>query len=519
MIDILVASAVICANLSIGTAHAIIGGTNARPGEFPSMLGLGLQSSGQLVCGAVLISEGNGDQAPKALTAAHCLEDVDVQDISIWGGSTKAEGGDRVRVLDAYSHPEYESNGVDIAVLVLDRTPKGSSSADLAKTAPPPGKEITATGWGQIYREDGRLSLNLKKVELPIRETAQCISDPSKFFLCALGSNDKGTYHGDSGGPWFDSDGRLVGITNRQFLDPEQQIGANVSAFGGWISNPVKSLRISTSAISAGKNGDYVYAASSFPNSVRVIDAKTKTLKMTIPLRSSPRSIALSPDEATLYVSESVSGKKGTLSSFNTNTGSEIGEPIEIAELSSTMSAGPNGLVYVGDDGDETISVVNTNKRTVVTGEYGSVERPTAIAVSGAFAYVVDGNNGLVKKVDENGKVSGSVDVGGDFLSSIAVDSSGLAVVADELGNAVRFFSVKDDSPAGDWISVAESPVGVAVEDGKAYVACKIGKSLSVVDGTTGEIFSVVVAGEPSNVVRARNASYVSSNAGLFVFN
>lgn len=201
---------------------SIVGGSDAKLGQFPyqALLTDDLQIP---YCGGSIIS------ARYILTAAHCVEGVEVGDFYILVGLTNRTAGgdgDKYEVEDIIVHegndPENISN--DISLIKLKSDIKFSDNVQIAplRTTPVNGGEVAlASGWG-IGVEDGDASEILQYVAIKVVDRKQCrekysIRKFDKFIhdnvLCAGGKKKKGTCKGDSGGP-LAVKGELVGVVS-----------------------------------------------------------------------------------------------------------------------------------------------------------------------------------------------------------------------------------------------------------------------------------------------------------------
>jgi len=197
----------------------IVGGTVAKPREFPHMalIGYGEPSDIQYLCGGSLVSE------RWVVTAGHCSSGRagPAQFVRLGESDKASQTADKqpedFTVTQNIVHPEYRSNSHynDIALLQLDRNAK--LSYYVRPLCLPDSRAIKehsaiASGWGRIGWLDD-LSNQLLKVTLQLFPYAECresygvnrklpdgIKDDTQ--LCA-GSRDseKDTCEGDSGGP------------------------------------------------------------------------------------------------------------------------------------------------------------------------------------------------------------------------------------------------------------------------------------------------------------------------------
>ena len=203
-------------------SHAIVGGQNASPGEYPSVAEV---SYGVFGCTGTLIAPN------KVLTAGHCssMTGAAVASPASWpaalidvriGGHTSGSG-ERVPVASVTMHPNYLAGmGYDISILNLSRnstkTPtKVAGATETGLWAA--GTVATIAGWG-VTEEGGDAPDVLQEAQVPITTDAYCAGAYSDFdaasMICA-GYPEGGvdTCQGDSGGPMF-SGGRVVGATS-----------------------------------------------------------------------------------------------------------------------------------------------------------------------------------------------------------------------------------------------------------------------------------------------------------------
>jgi secreted trypsin-like serine protease len=208
---------------------AIVGGSNAAAGEFPSVSEV-IIAKGFLCTGTLISSD-------TILTAGHCSSITGgagvaspaaypPQLIEVSIGSNKPGQGEKVPVSRVIAHPNYLlSDGYDISILKLSRastktpTPVAGAS-ETSLWAPSTLEQIVGFG---ATSEGGDLPDTLQKAQVPITTDAYCSNAYDSFEaqtqICA-GYPEGGvdTCQGDSGGPMFGrhSDGtlRVVGATS-----------------------------------------------------------------------------------------------------------------------------------------------------------------------------------------------------------------------------------------------------------------------------------------------------------------
>jgi trypsin len=208
---------------------AVVGGSDAAPGEFPSVSEV-IIAKGFLCTGTLIAPD-------TVLTAGHCSSITGgagiaspaaypPQAIDVYIGSNKPGQGEKVPVSKVTAHPNYLlSDGYDISILKLSRastkTPTPvSGTAEESLFAPSTLETIVGFG---TTSEGGDTPDTLQKAQVPVTTDAYCSGAYSSFEaqtqICAgypQGGVD--TCQGDSGGPMFGRTAagalRVVGATS-----------------------------------------------------------------------------------------------------------------------------------------------------------------------------------------------------------------------------------------------------------------------------------------------------------------
>ncbi|XP_046644572.1 trypsin-1-like isoform X2 [Daphnia pulicaria] len=242
----------------------IIGGADAKEGEFPWMVSL--QRNGFF--GRSHFCAGSIADASSIITAAHCLEEL--HPIGVWA----VAGEHRLDLVSGYEqelraaqfvlHEEYDPDYLrnDIGIIRLNGTFVFNSYLKQAKFPGSgyfthPDTAVTVAGWGTT-KEGGNLSNVLLKTTVPVVSDEDCrliygaglIVDS---MLCAgYTSGGYDSCQGDSGGQLMLGDKTLVGIVSwgKGCGQPDYPgVYTEVSAYIGWIN-----MKLSTAEASNNTN-------------------------------------------------------------------------------------------------------------------------------------------------------------------------------------------------------------------------------------------------------------------------
>lgn len=207
-------------SVAFGQPHpTIVGGTEAKIGEFPFMVSL-QTTGGRHFCGGSLIAKN------WVLTAAHCVNDDDAVQVRVGAHSLlETSGTELFRVKNKFIHPEYNivQYDADYALLELDGESKFKPVAIQEDDVDFESEfHVVTSGWGVTKEGSYSISQKLMKVTVPLVPQKVCESSyPSKItdrMICAgLLEGGKDSCQGDSGGPLFykkDGEYALIGVVS-----------------------------------------------------------------------------------------------------------------------------------------------------------------------------------------------------------------------------------------------------------------------------------------------------------------
>ena len=226
-----------CAVMAVSAtpSSAVVGGSDAAPGEFTSVAEIYL---GVFGCTGTLIDPTH------VLTAGHCGNPTGTVFaapvawptplIDVYIGSNKTLEGENIPVSKAVVSPEYFgllNSRNDLTILTLEHASSHAPTpvaAGSERAIWEPGDLETIAGWGNTSADSDEFPDTLQKAQVPITTDAYCESryseddgwdfDPQTMVCAGYPEGGVDTCQGDSGGPLFgtaaDGSRRVVGVTS-----------------------------------------------------------------------------------------------------------------------------------------------------------------------------------------------------------------------------------------------------------------------------------------------------------------
>jgi len=214
-----------------------------------------------------------------------------------------------------------------------------------------------------------------------------------------------------------------------------------------------------SSGIAISPNGALAYVANTNDlGSVTVIDTATNTVIATTALDDYPYAVAFTPDSALAYVTQAGVNDNGefTVSMIDTASHAVVGSHITVDGFPTSIAITADGMqAYVGNEGSSTVSVIDTASNTVTT-TLGGMNSPRGIAARPLPPPI------LVLVPDVVGATQAA--------ATTAITSAGLVVgtVTQQASSTIARGSVISQDPGAGAQVVSGSAVSVIVSSGES---------------------------------------------------
>ncbi|AEV71714.1 YVTN family beta-propeller repeat protein [Mycolicibacterium rhodesiae NBB3] len=258
-----------------------------------------------------------------------------------------------------------------------------------------------------------------------------------------------------------------------------------------------------------------VYVTNSGNDTVSVIDAATNTVTATIDVGDTPFGLAVSPDGAAVYVSNSADGTVSVIDTASNTVTATVAVGTNAGQL---VVSSDGARVYVANTAEDTVYVIDTESNAVLsTFATGDAPGGMALSADGATLYVANNLAGTVSVIDTvTGGLIDTVDVG-DFPTMLLLSPDGsLLYVADDAG-FVDTVSVIDTATNTyvDVIEGAPDPLGLAISPNGTYLyVANFGNyaynTLTVFNTSTEAIVATITVGNgPTFVTISPDGDYL----------
>lgn len=228
----------------------IVGGSDARVGQFPYQVSLRAVSSGRHFCGGSILTD------RFVITAAHCTINATPTSLYVAVGSISLQSGVAYQASAVLNHEQFNANNIrnDLS-LIKTETPMGFNEhvqpIRISEMYVSEEVQLIASGWGQTTNP-GPVSNSLQFLTVRSISNRRCRSALSTAMVyessvCTLTQKNEGLCMGDSGGPLVreTSDGyELVGLVSWGIpcARGKPDVFTRLSVFTSWIQNAIAAL-------------------------------------------------------------------------------------------------------------------------------------------------------------------------------------------------------------------------------------------------------------------------------------
>jgi YVTN family beta-propeller protein len=204
---------------------------------------------------------------------------------------------------------------------------------------------------------------------------------------------------------------------------------------------------------------------------------------------------------------------------------------IPVGDFPSFVAVTPNGaFLYVTNSSSDSVSVIDTSTRTVIRNPITFGDRPEGVAVTpnGARVYITNSSSNNVSVIDTaTNAVITKVAVGNDPAGVAVTSAGGAAYVANQFSNSVSVINTVTNAvvdtiqippralptgplqPGPRFVAIAATAIPLV--GGRAYVTNYYSNSVSVIDTVTNTVIvpHIPVGRLPTGVAVAPNGRRV----------
>jgi len=269
-----------------------------------------------------------------------------------------------------------------------------------------------------------------------------------------------------------------------------------------------------------------VYVANAGAGTVSVIETTANAVVATVPVGGKPVDVAISPDGATAYVTDTAID---SVHRIDTATRQPVGAPIEVGDGPRGIAIAPDGgRAFVANSEADTVTVLGLPAAAPIATiplAAGAEPEGVAIAPNGATAFVAQ-RGGNVALIDTaTNAVSGAVLTGvGMGPARLSLEPDGArGFVSNSNSTTVSVFNTISATLLGAALPTGTNPAGVAVNPNgpRTYAAAQSADTVAAIDTLSHQLVGPPIGGfaEPTGIAIAPDGSraYVTNRSAASV--
>jgi YVTN family beta-propeller protein len=211
-----------------------------------------------------------------------------------------------------------------------------------------------------------------------------------------------------------------------------------------------------------------------------------------IPVGTSPSGLAADFDNYSVWVANE---GDDTVSRVDTGAANVTENPVPVGSAPAAI-AFADGYVWVANRDSDTLSRIKAGRKVAAAESFPAGAGPTGVAVAGDTVWVVNGGDDTVSRHDSDGAALGDAAKVGRGPHAIAADAAGAWVTNGEEGTVTRLDA--DGRPQDPPVRVGGDPAAILILRGVVWVANRGDDTVTRIDAASGETL-----GEPVPVGRA----------------